>query len=343
MQENSLEKIWIAGPCAAETREQVLDTARALLEQAAARGVRLYAYRAGAWKMRSAPGGFSGAGEEALPWLSEIQQTLGIPVCVEVFNPQQVEKCAENNIKIVWVGARTAVNPVEVQMIADAVKHTDFTVMVKNPIVPDLKLWIGNIERFLNADVKNVMAVHRGFSVATENVYRNAPLWQIPVELRVAMPQLPILCDPSHISGHTKWISQLSQIALNYGFDGLMTECHVNPEAALSDAKQQLTPQQWGEMVTNLSLRSNTENLDLERLRSKLENIDHQLSELLYQRMTVVDEIAEVKRANDIAVVQPHQWEQVVKRYNNHSLDTNYQEFIEEFLKILHQASIKRQ
>lgn len=336
-------KIWIAGPCAAETREQVLTTATQLVEQARSANLRLHYFRAGAWKVRSAPDSFAGAGEEALPWLEEVQNTLHIPVCVEVMNARQVKLCAKHGIRVVWVGARTTVNPTEVQQIADSMCHSDFTVLVKNPMIPDLKLWLGNIERFLKADVERVMAVHRGFPDVQENVYRNAPLWQIPVELKVRMPELPILCDPSHLCGQTRWIPEVSQLAMNYGFDGLMTECHCSPAEALSDAEQQLTPAEWAQMIARLDLRTDAPDFILVKQRAMLENIDNQISELLYQRMSLVDEIADIKRKNHIAVVQPQQWQQVVKRYAKHYEDTEYQKFIEQFLELLHQTAIERQ
>lgn len=338
-----MERIWIAGPCAAESREQLLATAAELVEKSAIAGFRLDYFRAGAWKVRSNPDSFCGAGEEALPWLREVQETYDVPVCVEVMNARHVELCAKYGVRAVWVGARTGVNPTEVQQIADAVSGADFTVMVKNPIIPDLKLWMGNIERFLNADIRRVMAVHRGFTDAQENVYRNAPVWQIPIELKVRMPELPILCDPSHLCGNVKWIPQVAQLAMNYGFNGLMTECHLNPSQALSDADQQMTPAQWVELVTTLDLRNDTPDLSLVKQRAKLENIDNQLSELLYQRMMITDEIADIKRKNHIAVVQPQQWQQVVKRYQTHPEDVAYQEFLEKFLELLHQTSIQRQ
>lgn len=338
-----MESIWIAGPCAAETREQVLETAAQLVEQSRYASIPLHFFRTGAWKVRSAPDSFMGAGEESLPWLEEVQKTWRLPVCVEVMNPKQVESCAKHGIRAVWVGARTGVNPTEVQQIADAVRHTDFTVMVKNPMIPDLKLWMGNIERFQNADIRQVMAIHRGFSDANENIYRNSPMWHIPIELKVEMPDLPILCDPSHISGRVRWIPEIAQIAMNYGFNGLMTECHVHPEQALSDSEQQMTPAEWVQMIAGLDLRTDTPDLALVKQRANLENIDNQLSELLYQRMMVADEIADIKRKNHIAVVQPQQWQQVVKRYAKHPEDSAYQDFIAKFLELLHQASIKRQ
>lgn len=337
------ERIWIAGPCAAESQEQLWTTAQQLVEQAGVANLKLHYFRAGVWKMRSTPDSFTGAGEAALAWLQEVQRSFGVLVCVEVMNVRQVELCAQHDIHAFWVGARTSVNPVEVQQIADAVRHSDFTVMVKNPIVPDLKLWIGNIERFQNADIKSVMAIHRGFTDAKENIFRNAPMWQIPIELKVRMPELPILCDPSHLCGQVRWIPEVAQLAMNYGFNGLMTECHHHPSQALSDSEQQMTPAEWATMISQLDLRSNIANLELVKQRTILENIDNQLSELLYQRMTTVDEIADIKRNDHIAVVQPQQWQQVVKRYQKHTEDTLYQEFLEQFLDLLHQTSIKRQ
>lgn len=338
-----MERIWIAGPCAAESREQIMTTAEQLVEQSQHTSIPLHFFRAGVWKVRSVPNSFPGAGERALAWLQEVQAQFRIPACVEVMNARHVEMCARHDLRAVWIGARTSVNPVEVQQIADAVRHSDFTVMVKNPIIPDLKLWMGNIERFQQADIKTVIAIHRGFTDAQENIYRNAPVWQIPIELKTRMPELPILCDPSHLCGHVKWIPQVAQIAMNYGFNGLMTECHSNPSQALSDAAQQLTPVEWGDLVSHLDLRSDTASLELVKQRSMLENIDNQLSELLYQRMSLVDEIAEIKRKNHIAVVQPQQWQQVVKRYQQHAEDAAYQEFLAKFLELLHQSSIERQ
>ena len=338
-----MERIWIAGPCAAESRTQVLESAAQLAEQAREKGISLHFFRAGAWKVRSAPDSFAGAGETALPWLLEVQNTFHIPVCVEVMNAKHVELCAKHGIHAAWVGARTSVNPVEVQKIADAVRHSDFTVMVKNPMIPDLKLWIGNIERFQQADIQNVTAIHRGFPDVQENIYRNAPFWQIPIELKVQMPELPILCDPSHLCGKVEWIPEVAQLAMNYGFNGLMVECHPHPEQALSDAEQQMLPAEWAYMISRLDLRNDSADLELIKQRSTLENIDNQISTLLYQRMKMVDEIAEIKRENHISVVQPQQWQQVVKRYAKHPEDPSYQVFIERFLDLLHQSSIDRQ
>lgn len=333
----------IAGPCAAESKQQVMETAEQLREELQVRDMSIDYFRAGVWKPRSSPDSFAGVGEEALSWLSEVQRQYGFEVCTEVMTPQQVELCAKHGIRSVWVGARTCVNPTEVQQLADALRGTDFTVLVKNPIVPDLKLWAGNIERFLKADVKQVIAIHRGFADSNENVYRNAPCWEIPIDLKVQFPDLPIVCDPSHLCGRTQWIPQISQLALIYGFNGLMLECHCDPQHALSDAAQQLTPKQWADMVQNLSFKNNTPNPELVKQRALLENVDTQLSELLAKRMQIVDEVARIKKSNNLPVVQPQQWQQVRERYLKSGQDELYQEFIEEFLEILHQNSIKRQ
>lgn len=335
--------ILIAGPCAAESQQQVDKTAEQLNNELKGNNLHLDFFRVGVWKPRSRPNAFAGAGDAALPWLDDIQKRYHFTVCTEVLNARQVELCEKYNIHAIWVGARTSVNPSDVQKIADAVRNKPFTVMVKNPLVPDLKLWAGNIERFLCADVADVIAIHRGFSDNGENIYRNAPCWEIPIDLKVLFPDLPILCDPSHLCGHTKWIPQIAQIALNYGFNGLMLECHCNPEQALSDADQQLTPAQWANLIKQLSFKSDQPNHDLIIQRALLDNIDTQLSELLSKRMQVVDEIAKIKKQHNLPVVQPQQWKQVMKRYQKSNQDAQYQDFINKFLELLHQSSINRQ
>lgn len=338
-----MKTLMIAGPCAAENAQQVQTTAQQLADEVKAGGVTLDYFRAGVWKPRSHPDSFEGAGAEALPWLAEVQRQYGFKVCTEVMSAQQVELCGKHGIYAIWVGARTSVNPAEVQQIADAVKGAPFTVMVKNPIVPDLKLWAGNVERFLKADVAQVMAIHRGFADSNENVYRNAPCWEIPIDLKVRYSELPILCDPSHLCGDTRWIPQIAQLALIYGFNGLMLECHCSPEQALSDSAQQLTPKLWAQLLRNLSFKNNISNPELVKQRALLENVDAQLSELLAKRMRIVDEIARIKKENNLPVVQPQQWQQVRERYLKPGQDIQYVEFIEQFLEILHQNSIKRQ
>lgn len=335
--------ILIAGPCAAESKEQIETTAEQLFKEIEEQHLHLDYFRAGVWKTRSHPNSFAGAGEPALSWLTDLQSRFHVPACVEVITPQQIELCEKYDIHAIWVGARTSVNPTDVQKIADAVRHKPFTVMIKNPLVPDMKLWAGNIERFLCADVAKVMAIHRGFSDSSENIYRNAPCWEIPIDLKVLFPELPILCDPSHLCGQTRWIPQIAQIALNYGFNGLMLECHCNPSQALSDSEQQLTPTEWASLICNLTFKTDTPNHDLIIQRTLLNNIDNQLSELLAKRMKVVDEIAEIKKKNNLPVVQPKQWQEVKKRYLKNNQDSQYQDFINNFLELLHQSSINRQ
>lgn len=341
------QAVIIAGPCAVENRQQLLNTAHKLRDSLSHHGIRLDFFRAGVWKPRSKPNDFSGLGEEALPWLQEIQTEFGVPVCVEVCFPEQLDLCEKYGIKAFWVGARTSVNPFDVQEIANAARNRDFTVMVKNPVVADLKLWAGNIERFLNAGMTKAMAIHRGFADNNESVYRNSPSWEIAIDLKVRFPHIPLLCDPSHIAGQRKYIAQLSQIALDYGFDGLMIESHYQPETALSDAEQQLTPDDLGQLLSDLKfkneLSSPAEN-ELRKQRTQIHNIDTQLSVLLSKRMQVVDSIAQIKAEHNLPVVQPEQWNKVVRMYQDNSLkDNDYQEFINEFLELLHQSSIKRQ
>ena len=338
-----MKPILIAGPCAAESELQLMTTAEQLHEVAKRQGLSLDYFRAGVWKPRSNPNSFMGVGEQALSWLGEVQRRFGFCVCTEVMNAQQVELCEKAGITALWVGARTGVNPADVQKIADVIKGKPFTMLVKNPLVPDLKLWQGNIERFLQAGVKQVIAVHRGFADGNENIYRNAPCWEIPIDLKVSFPELPILCDPSHLCGQTKWIPQIAQLALNYGFNGLMLECHSNPTEALSDADQQITPAEWGNLIQNLTFKINAPNADLIKQRALLEHVDTQLSELLAKRMEIVDEIARIKKDNNLPVVQPQQWQQVKERYLKEGQDSAYREFLAQFLELLHQASIQRQ
>lgn len=339
--------IIIAGPCAAESKEQLFLTASSLKDSLSRRGLSLDFFRVGVWKPRSKPGDFSGCGEAALPWLQDLQQDCQIPVCVEVSTPEQLDLCEKHDIKVVWIGARTAVNPVMVQEIATAASKRDFTVLVKNPMVADLKLWIGNVERFLNKDISQLMLVHRGFADSNESVYRNRPSWEIAIDMKVRFPHIPMLCDPSHIAGQRKYIAQLSQIALDYGFDGLMIESHYQPSMALSDAAQQLTPEELAELLSQLKFKdaisSPAEN-ELRKQRTQIHNIDTQISVLLAKRMQIVDSIAKIKTEHNLPVVQPEQWNRVVGMYQDNSLkDADYQEFMNKFLELLHQSSIKRQ
>lgn len=335
--------ILIAGPCAAESEEQLLITVQQILET----GIPITYFRAGVWKPRSNPKDFCGAGVQALKWLAALKKQYQIPICVEVARGDQVQHCIDYGIDAIWIGARTTVNPFLVQEIADAVQNQPIAVFVKNPITPELKTWMGAIDRIKNAGISNIIAVHRGFSVEKEHVLRNSPMWEIPIVLKSHFPDIPLLCDASHICGNIDYIPDISQIALDYGFDGLMLEVHHTPKEALSDADQQITPAQFQHLIQNLhfksSVNSSTE-IDLLKHRNLIGLIDTQISELLRKRMEIIDEIALIKKNKNIALLQPEQWKKVVQKYMRESLpDDQYQDFITQFLELLHQASLKRQ
>lgn len=336
----------IAGPCAAESEAQVYETALRLFALQSQLPCPLTFFRCGVWKPRSAADAFCGAGERAFPWLRRVSEAFGFRVCVEVATPQHVETCLRHGVTTVWVGARTAVNPFAVQEIADAVKGNGCTVLVKNPVIPDLKLWLGNLERFEKTGAKAVFAVHRGFADKDEQLFRNAPMWEVPVALRIARPDIPLLCDPSHIAGRRDLVRQVAQIAIDYGMDGLMVETHAAPANALSDAAQQLTPEDLSEMLKSLAYKNQSQNPDdlLRRQRDLIRAIDGQIARLLAQRLSVVEEIANIKREHNIPLVQPTQWNTVVENYRRHALgDPRFTEFLDKYLELLHQYSLKMQ
>jgi chorismate mutase len=341
------DSILIAGPCAAESEEQILSTAARLAGNLQLSGQRLDYFRAGVWKPRSRPKEFKGAGKKAMNWLSQVQTKYGFPVCVEVANPEHIDACEKAGIKAIWIGSRTVVNPFVVQELADSIRGRGFTVMVKNPIIPDIKLWIGSIERFMEAGVGNILAIHRGFAQQDENVFRYSPLWEIPIELKVNFPDIPLLCDPSHIAGNKIYLRQLSQIALDFGFNGLMIESHCNPQEALSDAKQQITPEELVDLLNSLTFKSSITSPaddDLRKQRTLIAHIDAQISQLLAKRMSIIDIIGNIKNENNLPLVQPQQFNKVVKTYIENGLpDENYSQFIQKFLELLHQSSIQRQ
>jgi len=339
--------IIIAGPCAAESREQLFGTAQQIADIFSEKGISLTYFRAGIWKPRSNPDDFSGAGRQALSWLREIERDFHFAPCVEIARPEHAAACAEEGITNFWIGSRTTVNPFLVQEIADAISGLPCTVMVKNPINPDLNLWAGGIERFLKNGNSKVLAIHRGFSQNSESIYRNAPIWQIPIELKLRFPEIPLICDPSHITGDPSLIASVSQIALDFGFDGLMIETHINPAAALSDSKQQITPAMLAEIISSLIFKSQTTSPTEEALRKQrtiLYNIDSQIAELLVKRMQIIDNIAVIKKDNNLPFVQPQQWGKVVENYKSKALDDQqYKIFLDKFLELLHQQSIERQ
>ena len=291
--------IIIAGPCSAESREQVLNTAQELAKN----GVKIF--RAGVWKPRTKPGGFEGVGTVGLPWLKEVKQKTGMLVATEVATAAHVFEAIKAGIDMLWIGARTAANPFAMQELADSLKGTDIPVLVKNPVNPDLELWIGALERLVNAGVSNVGVILRGFSTYDQKLYRNLPLWHIPIELRRRYPNITMFCDPSHIGGKRELIAPISQQAMDLKFDGLMIESHCNPDEALSDAKQQITPQVLDFTLKMLVLRENvqtTENISV--LRKQIDEIDEQLLTILAKRNRISMEIGTYKKENNMPVLQ---------------------------------------
>src|SRR6201993_2160187 len=267
----------IAGPCSAESREQVLQTAAQIAD-----GKKAQAFRAGVWKPRTRPGGFEGMGVKALPWLQEVQTTYNLPVAIEVAQPEHIEAALKHNINFFWIGARTTANPFSVQELAEALQGVDCRVMVKNPIHPDLQLWLGAIERVLNSGVKQVAAIHRGFHTSAKNTFRNTPMWQLPIELKVQFPNLPVFCDPSHICGRRDLIFDVAQNALDIGMNGLMIETHINPDVALSDKNQQLNPEQLNDVLNNLQIKAKSTanpvfNEQLNNIRLDIDKIDKEI------------------------------------------------------------------
>jgi len=335
--------LFIAGPCSAESEEQVLATAGALK----ASGIDYY--RAGVWKPRTRPGSFEGRGEEALKWLKKASDETGLKVITEVANPEHVEQIIEHGLDAVWIGARTAVNPFLVQEIANALKGMDIPVFIKNPINPDLKLWLGAVERILHSGNAKVGAIHRGFSVYGERRYRNPPLWQMAIEFRRQMPELTLLCDGSHIAGNRTDLESISQQALDLGYDGIHLEVHPNPDRALSDPDQQITPKEFIELQDRLVFRKSSvadlEYLEnLENLRRQIDEIDDELIRILAERMALTRKIGQFKKVNNISIYQPKRWNEILTR--SHHLGRARllsADFVSAFLKTIHEASIREQ
>ena len=301
----------IAGPCSAETEEQVLETARGL------RALGINMFRAGIWKPRTHPGSFEGVGTPGLKWLQKVRQETGLKVCTEVANEKHVYECLKYGIDMVWIGARTSANPFMVQEIANALRDTDMPVLVKNPVNPDLDLWIGALERLNMAGIKKLGVIHRGFSAFRKMKYRNDPGWQVAVELRTRYPQLPFFADPSHMGGARGYILELSQRALDLGLDGLMIESHCKPECALSDASQQLTPAQLHDLLGEIRVREKqSEDLDykenLSQLRANIDVIDEELLNLLSSRMDISRKIGAYKRSHNVAILQAGRWDSLL-------------------------------
>lgn len=330
----------ISGPCSAETRSQVLQTAEGL------QGLPLSYFRAGIWKPRTQPGAFEGIGDEGLQWLQEVRTRYGFKICTEVATAEHVRAAVAHQLDMVWIGARSTVNPFTVQEIAEALQGTGIPVMVKNPINPDLKLWLGAIERLERHDVKVIGAIHRGFSVYQKTKYRNNPHWQIAIDLKQARPDIPLVMDPSHIGGRAALIAPLAQQALDLHYDGLMIESHCDPSIALTDAKQQITPAALSELLQNLEPRSKSDQLlsELTELRDKLSLIDEGLIELLQERMELSKQIGFLKRNHNSPILQVQRWEETLKSTVEKALNAGLsQEFAELFIKMLHEESIRIQ
>ena len=333
----------IAGPCSAETEEQMLEIAKNLKNN------EIDFFRAGIWKPRTRPGGFEGVGEIGLNWLKKVKEITGLKTATEVANRDHIKLALEYDIDLLWIGARTTVNPFIVQEIADELKGTDKIVLVKNPVNPDLALWIGALERLKMAGIEKLGAIHRGFSSYEKSKYRNIPEWQIPIELKNIFPNLPIICDPSHISGNRELISEISQTALDLNFDGLMIESHCSPEKAWSDAQQQITPETLSEMLQKLVLRrENTEEIDfqiqLKTLRPQIDILDEQLLDLIRKRMEIADNIGKLKKQKNISVLQNKRWNEIIERMKILGKEKNLsEELILRIFKAIHQESIDRQ
>ena len=334
----------IAGPCSAESREQVLQTAQQL-----AQNKKVHAFRAGVWKPRTRPGGFEGMGLQALPWLQEVQQTYHLPVAIEVAQPEHIEAALKHNINFFWIGARTTANPFSVQELAEALQGVDCQVMIKNPIHPDLQLWIGAIERVLNSGVKQVAAIHRGFHTSAKNTFRNTPLWQIPIELKVNFPQMPILCDPSHISGRRDLVFDIAQNALDLGMNGLMIETHISPDEALSDKAQQITPFELNELLNHLQVKERSTanpafNEQLNSIRKNIDHIDLEIINLVKERLLLIEQIASEKQKNNITAFQLDRWMQILKTRSEWASQKNLtKDFTEKLFQLIHEESIRTQ
>lgn len=333
----------ISGPCGAETHEQVLKTAI----QLKSKGIHLF--RAGIWKPRTRPGSFEGMGEEALKWLQDVKEQTGIPVTVEVASPSHIELALKYKVDVLWLGARTTVNPFLVQELASALKGVNVPVMIKNPVNPDLALWIGAIERISKAGIEKIAAIHRGFSSYENSTYRNKPNWEIPIELRRLLPGIPLICDPSHICGNTFMQHYVAQFALDMQYDGLMIESHYNPSEALSDAKQQFTPDELGDLVASLAVRNaTTDNAialsKIEDMRDQIDELDDQIVTLLAERMRVARLIGEYKYHHHIAILQPERWEEIIRTRTINGVDKKLtEEFIMSLYTMIHKESIYQQ
>ncbi|HLD52798.1 MAG TPA: chorismate mutase [Sediminibacterium sp.] len=334
----------ISGPCSAETEEQVLATA----SQLAATG-KVDILRAGIWKPRTRPGSFEGVGTKGLPWLQKAKELTGLPVAVEVATGKQVEDALHFGVDVLWIGARTTVNPFSVQDVADALKGVDVPVLIKNPINPDLELWIGAAERVAKAGIKNIGLIHRGFSSYGNTEYRNAPMWHLAIEMKRRFPEMLMINDPSHICGRRDILQEVAQKAIDLDFDGLIIESHIDPDNAWSDAKQQVTPDVLGAMISAMIWRkediiSEELHIQMDKMRAQINQLDDELLQLLGQRMKVADKIGQYKKDNNITILQTNRWNAILERafVKGGQLDLS-QEFITKYFDAVHMESINHQ
>jgi chorismate mutase len=333
----------IAGPCSAETEEQVMKIAKELKDSDVS------IFRAGIWKPRTRPGGFEGVGEIGLKWLQKAKKETGLLMATEVANATHVKLALEHDIDVLWIGARTTVNPFAVQEIADALNGTDKIVLVKNPVNPDLALWIGGVERLYNANIKKLGVIHRGFSTYEKTKYRNIPEWQIAIELQSRFPDLPLICDPSHITGRRDMIQEVSQQALDLNYDGLIIETHIDPDNAWSDAAQQVTPSTLKQIFEDLKVRKESDSADdfnkkMGKNRVQIDEYDAKLLEILGKRMKVADEIGKLKKEKNVAILQNKRWNEILGKMILEGEDKGLsEEFILRLFKAIHQESINHQ
>ncbi|QIA09852.1 chorismate mutase [Draconibacterium halophilum] len=334
----------ISGPCSLETEEQTMETARLL-----AKDKRVFVFRGGVWKPRTRPGSFEGVGSIGLKWLQQVKEETGLPVGTEVANAQHTEEALKAGLDVLWIGARSTASPFVVQEIADVVKGSDAVVMIKNPVNPDVQLWMGAVERIHQAGIKNIVGIHRGFTPFRETKYRNYPNWKTFIELKRLLPNLPVICDPSHIAGTREYLFEISQKAFDMGMEGLMLESHRDPSCALSDAGQQLTPADLGKLLDKLVIRyENASNPDfdnqLDVLRNRIDAIDAELLETLASRVQIVRQIGEYKRDNNVTALQINRWTQLMDNRVKlgKGMDVN-ETFVKTLFQLIHEDSVRMQ
>ena len=333
----------ISGPCSAESELQVLQTATEL-----SKIPNVKIFRAGIWKPRTRPGLFEGVGIKGLKWLKKVKEQTSLLTAVEVANPEHVEAALKYEVDILWIGARTVVNPFSLQELANALNGVDIPVMVKNPVNPDMNLWIGALERINMSGIKRIAAIHRGFYFFDKTPYRNAPMWEIPIELKRRIPNLPVICDPSHICGERSMLFDVAQKAMDLEMNGLMLESHIDPDTALTDPQQQIKPADLENLIRSLIIRTQEANIEfeskLEELRTEIDKIDAELIHILSRRMQVVDEIGQYKKDHNITILQLKRWSNIVQNRLRTGVDSGLQkEFLQKLLEIVHIESIQRQ